>query len=57
MCVSPVRAGDDLFTVDDDELLQDPTRELLPAPGAVRVTAHTANTHVLHMNTENETFG
>ena len=51
----PVRAGDDLFTVDDHELLQDLTGELLAALGAVCVPAHTANTHVLHANTQTHT--
>lgn len=44
---SPVGAGDDLLAVDDHELLQDLARELLAALGAVGVSAHAANAHVL----------
>ena len=58
MCVyvSPVRPCDDLFTVDDQELLEDLTAELLAALCAVRVPTSGANTHVLYTHTHTHTY-
>lgn len=56
MCVyflsSPVRPRDDLFTVDDHELLQHLTGEFLATLGAVGLATHAANAHVLCGNTQ-----
>ena len=50
--ISPVRASDDLLTVDDHELLQDLTGKFLAALSAVRVSADAANAHVLQTQTQ-----
>lgn len=52
MLLLPVGTGQHLLAVDDHKLLLDLPRELLAVLGAVRVPAHTTDSHVLERENE-----